>query len=364
MIPSQRFLSPLHHLRGVVVLAVASAVYTTANAALPTTYFPAEVAEPVDVAGWTALAEEYPRWVKPVRSDPTRSVDTPAATQVVINDKIGYVRVRRLENDLESIQSGLNQPGLIIDLRYVHGDRNETIRLGRLLARRQVALRAANATDDETIIIDSNPQRTVGQTTLVVVNGGTSGPVEALLDALQSQGDVLLVGTNTAGNTGLFRRPETAPGWQVIYGDLRRREGAALVDVGVAPELAVATDPAAEEAAYLGLDGGTVFAHLLDAPVEKARFDEERLLQEFDESHQGTGLRRPEPSANEDASDGENAEVPFDRALHRAVSTLLALEALGRLCRPPSRYRAVDSSSDEASLFAPSRWQVPAGMFC
>lgn len=332
MIPQQPNRSLLHRWWCTVIFAY---VLPLANAALPSAYFPTEVAEPVDGTGWAVLAKEFPRWVKPVRIDPTREVDAPPATEVVINDKISYIRVRRLENDLASIEAALTHPGLMIDLRYVHGDRNETILLGRLLARQQVLLAAANASTDEAIVIDSNPHRAASQVTIVVVNAGTSGPVEALLDALQAQGDVLLVGARTAGNTGLFRRPENAPRWQVVYGDLRRRDGPSLIDVGVEPGLPVPTDPAAEEAAYLGLDDGTVLSHLLDAPVDKARFDEERLLQEFDGVHPGNnGLRRPEPSAanDEDATtDGGEAEVPFDRVLHRAVSTLLALEALGRL---------------------------------
>jgi hypothetical protein len=185
----KRFAPLRNGIRWAVVLAVASVVCPTVQAALPVAYFTAGTAEPEDRAGWTALAEEYPRWVRPVRPDRTREVDAPAATEAEINDAISYIRVRRLGNDLESIRAALHRPGLIIDLRYVHGDRDETVQLGQLLARRPVALTAVNASHDETIAIDSNPERSADQTTIVVVNGGTSGPVEALLDALQSQGD-------------------------------------------------------------------------------------------------------------------------------------------------------------------------------
>lgn len=325
--------------RGLALAALAAGL--AAHAALPTAYFPTDAREPATADGWQALADEYPRWIKPVRPDPTREIDSPAATLVPFNDTISYIRVRRLKNDLENIKTALAHPGLVIDLRYVHGDRNETIRLGQVLARRQVALATANAANEGDIVIDPNPDRAADQVTLVVVNGGTSGPLEALLDALQAQGDVLLVGTRTAGDTGMFRRPESGPGWQVIYGDLRRRGGPTLLDVGVEPGLKVETKAAEEEVAYLGFDGGTTLTDLLDAPVEKARFDEERLLQQFDESHpdDGAARRRPAPRAAE-SEDGENtaseedeaaAEVPFDRSLHRAISTLVALEALGKL---------------------------------
>src|SRR5690606_27298112 len=136
--------------------------------------------------------------------------------------------------------------------------------------------------------------------------------------------------------------------------DYRREDGPSLLDVGVTPGLFVETVPEMEDSAYLALDAGQPVSELLDAPVQKARFDEARLQQYFDETRSGNGGAPTLPSADSSAADdaaessdgdlddeendeaeedveaaGVDADTPaFDRSLQRAVSTLVAHRAL------------------------------------
>jgi hypothetical protein len=315
-------------------------------------YFPDRPEEPADEAGWAELARAFPNRVKHMPAQPAAPQTPPVATRIEVRPGIAYVRVRNLANDLDAIQDALAQPRLIIDLRYIHGELAESLRLGTLIARRDLAIepRATDAPQPEPA---TTARRPAGQLTLCLVNRGTSGPIEAVLDALQGAGDILLVGTQSAGDTGFFRTADQAPAWRVIADDYRRENGPSLLDVGVTPALFVETTPDAEDAAYIALDAGQPVADLLDAPVRKSRFDEARLQQQFAEIHPKVGkLPVPTPSPatplvppesepqtpDADTPPGSATPAtslpgvdskpvpptPFDRSLQRAVSTLVA----------------------------------------
>ena len=176
---------------------------------------------------------------------------------------------------------------------------------------------------------------------MCLINRGTYGALEAVLDALQAAGEVLLVGTQSAGDTGAFATAVNAPAWRVITNDYRRAGGHSLLDVGVTPGLFVETAPDAEDAAYLAFDAGRPIAELLDPPVEKPRFDEAHLQQRFDAVHDGidgedgrTDVTRDRRMTASGASDGANAaqagatQPPLDRSLQRAMATLIADQVL------------------------------------
>ncbi len=329
-----------------LALPVAGRLPAAESADVWTRYFPQQAAAPADEAGWAALAKEFPNRVKPAPGAAVASTQPPAATRTSVRDGIEYVRVRKIANDLGAIERALTVPRLIIDLRYVHGDVEPSLQFGTLLARHPIRFVHPEAT------ITPKPVRSETQTTLCLINRGTSGAIEAVLDALQAAGDVLLVGTQSAGDTGDFTVAENAPGWRVITNDYRRAGGTSLLDVGVTPDLFVETTPDAEDAAYLAFDASKPIDELLDVPVDKPRFDEAHLQQRFAEIHPehgaslaprtGDDLETTPPSATE-TDDSAAAEAkapdtkekkaeatssPFDRSLERAVATLVADQVL------------------------------------
>lgn len=214
-----------------------------------------------------------------------------APEPVAINDYTSYLRIVNVAESVEAIETGLASPVLIVDLRYVSGDPTESERFGRLFSRQAIFAEIG----EETVRIDRNANRPDSQLTLVLVNGETAGDLGAVLGALQSSGDAALVGSPTAD--------------------------------GVVPALVVTTNPEAEKSAYAAFEDGTPLADLLDAPVEKDRFDEALLLSEFD--GRSGPPKRPETEPAETGEDEEPAVV--DRTLQRAVNTAIALKALGKI---------------------------------
>lgn len=335
---------------GALILGTAAMLSAAAPSENWTRYFPDLATTPADAAGWATLAASFPNRVKPATPATATPTPTPAATKVEVRPGIDYVRVRQLANDLGVIEAALATPRLIIDLRYVHGEFESAKKLAALLARRAVSLE-----DGITIPASGSPRGRL-QTTLCLVNRGTSGALEAVLDALQHAGDVLLVGTQTAGDTGTFTPANNAPGWRVIADDYRRAGGPVLLDVGVTPGLFVETTPNGEDAAYLAFDASKPISDLLDVPVEKPRFDEARLMQRFEETRPGNGrVRAPRSESEQSKTDDAHADddetessspdvpakdpakpeatdpaanpetpPPFDRSLQRAVATLVA----------------------------------------
>lgn len=318
-----------------VLLLSAHSLSAAADGDTWSRYFPKRVATPANEADWAALAKAYPNRVKraPVRDAP--ALEPPAATRVSIRAGIDYVRVRQLANDLDVIATALATPRLVIDLRYVHGELAEALRFGALLARRPLALAQPGGN------IEPAGARGPEQKILCLINRGTSGALEAVLDALQAAGEVLLVGTQSAGDTGAFATASNAPAWRVITNDYRRAGGHSLLDVGVTPGLFVATAPDAEDAAYLAFDAGRPIAELLDPPVEKPRFDEARLQERFDAVHAGAAQEDDTSNAAPDrkatatarthdapAAKADAPPPPLDRSLQRAVATLIADQVL------------------------------------
>lgn len=215
-----------------------------------------------------------------------------APERVAINEYTDYLRIENVGDGLDAVGAGFASPVLIVDLRYVGGDASESESLGRLFSRHAIIAEIGG----ETIRIDRNVNRPDSQLTIVLVNGETSGELDEVLAALQAAGDAPLVGSATEG--------------------------------GVVPALLVTTDAEIEKAAYLAFADGTSLSDLLDAPVEKKRYDEALLLSEFD----GRSGPPKRPDAEESETAEEEEEPPLvDRTLQRAVNTAIALKALGKI---------------------------------
>lgn len=98
-----------------------------------------------------------------------------------------------------------------------------------------------------------------------------------------------------------------------------------------AAKVVVQTDPTADRRAYDALDAGRALAALISGKIEKERFDEATLVQEFKngnpDAHPATA---PDPTAPKpaDAAEKEPPVPPVDRVLQRAVHLHRALLAL------------------------------------
>jgi len=98
-----------------------------------------------------------------------------------------------------------------------------------------------------------------------------------------------------------------------------------------APKVVVQTDATADRRAYDALDTGTALAQLISGKIEKERFDEATLVQEFKNGNPDAApIPTPDPTAAKPAgaSEKEPPSPLVDRVLQRAVHLHRALLAL------------------------------------
>jgi hypothetical protein len=96
-----------------------------------------------------------------------------------------------------------------------------------------------------------------------------------------------------------------------------------------APKIAVQTDAATDRHAYDALDTGTALQKLISGKIEKERFDEATLVQEFKNGNPGAEPpAAPDPTIAPPAGTAEKPVVLTDRVLQRAVHLHRALLAL------------------------------------
>ena len=97
------------------------------------------------------------------------------------------------------------------------------------------------------------------------------------------------------------------------------------------PKVVVQTDATTDRRAYDALDAGTELAKLISGKIEKERFDEATLVQEFKNGNPDAApLPPPDPTAPKpaDAADKEPPAPLVDRVLQRAVHLHRALLVL------------------------------------
>ncbi len=319
-------------------LAAALALLTTAAGALPEGYFPPTEERPANDREWAELAKRFPLQVKKNRpARPAASEAFPPSTATTIRPGLKYFRVHSIERDLETLAASLDASATIVDLRFVEAGEVESLELAAILARGQVELVLGGQSAPEPLELAPAATGQERGPTLVLTNRATSGPVESVLAALQQSGDILVVGEKTKGNTGRFKPVADHPRWKVIDADFRSPGGPSLLGKGVAPDLVVTVSPVDDETAYRAFDAGAPIAALLDANIEKARFDEARLLQQHDLlAGDPRSPALPPPATGADSNRPASPEArearpaPIDRILHRAVNIVVALRALRR----------------------------------
>lgn len=151
---------------------------------------------------------------------------------------------------------------------------------------------------------------------LVLVNGRTAGPLEAALAALQHSGAVTLVGSKTAGETGVFAPLAGHSGWWALTGEILPAGGSSLVGLGVAPKFPVKVSPEEEFPAWQVIERGAALAQVL--PREAVGKTESGKATAAESGGNGAGKTLAE----------KGAEL-VDPVLSRAQDVLVALRVLG-----------------------------------
>ncbi len=191
-----------------------------------------------------------------------------ATEPVDLGDGLSYLRVHSLGESARPLEVALaGGRALIIDLRRATATPEDAAAFGAGLARRNS--RAA---------------------LLLLAGPDTSAPVAAALGQLPS-------GALTLGVDGAQPKPSVV----------------------------VAQPADADRRAYDALDGGMKLEDLVNGRIDKERFDEASLVQEF---KNGNGSAAPPPSPDPAKPAAEKAPVLTDRVLQRAIHLHRALAAL------------------------------------
>lgn len=258
---------------------------------------------------------------------------------------VSYIRVGNLGAALPRIERNLNESVLLVDLRFVHGAMEDSIALGSLLAG-DAALgfdligqyaRGSEFAETDRLVVSTETAPSPGATVLVLINGLTSGALEAVLAELQANNRVLTIGTRSAGLTATYRRIPAHPGWFAVNGEIRPESTGSLVGIGLDPAIQVDVDPDDETVAYADFDPDRPLNTILEQAVEKERFDEARLLEEFSRGGRPTPSSQPNDTAigGPVADPEEDSEIiepqPIDRALRSAFYVIEGMRALGRI---------------------------------
>lgn len=150
---------------------------------------------------------------------------------------------------------------------------------------------------------------------LVLVNAGTSGPLEAALASLQARGFIHLVGGRTAGRTCAYAPLAEHPGWWGIAGEVAPAGGPSLVGAGVAPKFPVNVAPEDEFLAWQVVERGSPLGQVLPKETQGRTVA----------ANGDAALAAPAKPVN-----GADKPVEItDATLSRAQDVLVALRVLG-----------------------------------
>lgn len=254
---------------------------------------------------------------------------------------VSYIRVGNLGSAVPWIERGLTETVALIDLRYVHANLDDSITLGTLLAGSDTLVfdligqygSAEGLEPSDRLTVSTDTPLADETTVIVLINGLTSGPLEAVLAELQAKGRILTIGARTAGHTATYRRIPGYPGWYAVSGEIRPVTAGSLIGVGIDPAIQVEEDPEAEAAAYARFDPERPLSTILEQAVEKERFDEARLQEEFTRGGSAASSRQTADPESDDAEAQPDATEPelTDHALRSAFFVIEGMRALGRI---------------------------------
>lgn len=274
-------------------------------------FFPGLEELPLETIVWAGLARLYPGTLLEAPPQPEYRPETAEPIVAVLPGEIRYVRVRDLQTALPELKKWADEPTLIIDLRFVYGDYPISLEFASIwTARADEQVEAVG-----TIEVQANPpessaivRRQRAEPVIILVNKRTAGALEAFVDALQSSGRCVAVGTPTAGMTGSYRQLDNPTGYWIVQGEWMARGGESLLSKGMQPEVMVSVSAEADYQAYQRAPRGV--------PLERT-------------------LRGDWPLQGLSGANGETADnaLGHDRILQRAFEIIVALQILGKLPR-------------------------------
>lgn len=270
-------------------------------------------AEDIRLAGIAALnpgrlVNEAPKVVRPLvaESRKTRAAELPRGG--------AYLRLYTL--DTSSVRERAGKTPLVVDCRYLATgpeDRDACLALGGALAGGGLPKLAVRGDYPAPTLPSAGVAEPAKAPVLVIVNRLTSGPLEAVLAALQADGKIFLIGGPTAGETGVFKPLANPAGRWAISGEIFPEGGASLVGVGVTPKFPVKVSPEEEFLSWQLVERGSPLAGVLRRDsIGKT----ESATTPAKDSESGNG----KSTAHADAT---------DPALQRAQDVLAALQVLG-----------------------------------
>jgi hypothetical protein len=242
---------------------------------------------------------------------------------------ITYARVYHLSGDLSGLIERIDDAPLIIDLRFVDSDLENALAFGRLLGLHMPVRLEARGNYltppmqvSDLVIEKTDTPQSRDMPILILTNDGTTGPLEAVLDAVQAQNEIITVGTPTGGHTGRYHEIAVDPPYYVIAGEIRAAGRSSLVHHGFRPEIDVPVDSARDYRAYYAFERGVEISRLINY--------------DLDESDPALNTSPPTTYTTFTDAEGTLPERPknisstalADPILQRAVNIIVALQVL------------------------------------
>ncbi len=240
---------------------------------------------------------------------------------------ITYIRVYGLQADLTPIIEYLSKPAVVLDLRNIHSDLEGTISFGHLLSANETKKLQLLGTFKDKTELDLDPaekaeanDETRPFPLIILVNRGTKGPLEALLDGIQALDEFILIGASTAGQTAVYSKLDNTP-YYIISGEIRPPSGESLLNIGLQPEIDVSTNPLQDTRAYYAYEKGVDIETLVDFHLRE---------------EEGISQRPGDPNgANSTGGAGQAAPASINRLsdpiLQEAINIIVALQVLRRM---------------------------------
>src|SRR5690606_18992151 len=154
------------------------------------------------------------------------------------------------------------------------------------------------------ITVDARKLRGPKQAVFILANQQTRGPLEAVLDQLKIDGDIISIGTSSAGQTAVFQQFPNLPSYYLMTGEIGAEDGESLVESGFVPRVEVSVAPNDDLIGYSSLRENVSLEQVVQARVDKTRFDEARLLRE-------RGLDSSSTPGNEEDNEDEKEDLPL-----------------------------------------------------
>jgi hypothetical protein len=255
---------------------------------------------------------------------------------------VTYLRVYDLSVSEAKLAESLNNPLVIVDLRYVAADAPTAEEFADTLAKAGLACEAVHGLGDLKDPADLpaplNPDKTP-PLVLVLVNKQTAGPLEAWLAAFQSKQSVLAVGTTTAGQPGSYFPATGHTDFFILSGEMVPDAIGSIAGSGLKPQFSVDITPEQDYLAYQKAESNRDVSALL-------RHD--RILAAAPASAPAVASSSTPPAATApvaSATPAPASEEVGDLVLQRAVDVVAALQVLGRApsLKPAGTVKAPDA---------------------